>query len=61
MVESNILARNITIAGKVKGDVTADSKLAITSSGQLFGNATSAAFTIEEGGIYYRLQPHDNW
>ncbi len=52
MVESNILARNITIAGKVKGDVTADSKLAITSSGQLFGNATSAAFTIEEGGIF---------
>lgn len=51
-IQSNVQARNITIAGQINGDVTAAHKLAITASGKLFGNATSDTFTIEEGGIF---------
>lgn len=51
-VESNISARNITIAGQVQGNVQAQQLLAITSTGKLLGNASSAAFTIDAGGIF---------
>jgi len=52
VVESNVKARNITIAGEVQGDVVAMNKLSITASGKLFGNIESSAFTIEAGGIF---------
>jgi len=51
-VESHITARNVIIAGKVKGDVTASGKLAITSTGQLIGNVSAASLTIEEGAVF---------
>lgn len=52
VIESNMRARNITIAGKVHGDVTASSKLSILATGKLLGDAFSASFTIEEGAVF---------
>lgn len=47
---SNIAARNVTIAGKIFGDVTTRGKLTILASGSLQGNVTAHALVIEEGG-----------
>jgi cytoskeletal protein CcmA (bactofilin family) len=52
VIEANIHARNVIIAGKVEGDVIASGKLAITSTGKLFGNVSSASLSIEEGAVF---------
>lgn len=52
VVHSNMSARNITIAGEVHGDVKAIHKLSITATGKLYGNTSSAAITIDAGGIF---------
>lgn len=49
--KANITARDVTIAGKVYGDVHTRGKLTITSSGQLHGNAHAAALIVQEGGV----------
>jgi cytoskeletal protein CcmA (bactofilin family) len=49
---SDISARNITIAGIVRGDLAISGKCTITSKGQLFGNCTAHALVIEEGGRF---------
>jgi cytoskeletal protein CcmA (bactofilin family) len=51
-VKSNILARNIIIAGSVHGNMMTKGTLKITSTGKLFGNTTSASLMIDEGGIF---------
>lgn len=50
--QSTITARNVIIAGKVKGNINAAEKLTITSTGQLHGNATSKKLIIDDGGIF---------
>jgi len=52
---SNISARHVTIAGAVHGNVTTKGVLTITSTGRLFGNASSQSLIIEEGGIFEGL------
>lgn len=49
---SNIRARNVSIAGKVEGNISAKEKLIIVSSGQLDGNIESGVLIIEEGGRF---------
>ncbi|WP_373231247.1 polymer-forming cytoskeletal protein [Cohnella sp.] len=51
VVRSNIIARDVTIAGKVYGDVHTRGKLTITAAGQLHGNAFAAILIVQEGGI----------
>ncbi len=49
---SDISAREVIIAGKVYGDVQAEGKLTITSTGQMFGDVLAASsLVIAEGGI----------
>lgn len=50
--QSSITARNVIIAGKVKGNVNAAEKLTITPTGQLHGNAMSKKLIIDDGGIF---------
>lgn len=52
MIKSNITAREVIIAGKVYGNVTAKGKISITSKGHLYGNANSLSLIIGEGGIF---------
>jgi cytoskeletal protein CcmA (bactofilin family) len=51
VAKSNITARDVTIAGKVYGDVHTRGKLIITSTGLLHGNAHAAILNVHEGGI----------
>jgi cytoskeletal protein CcmA (bactofilin family) len=50
-VRSSIKAREIIIAGKVYGNVTADQKLIMTGTGQLHGNIAAGALSIMEGSL----------
>lgn len=51
-VNSNIEARNIVIAGKVEGNVTAKEKLEILAAGRLEGDIKSKRLVIEEGAKF---------
>jgi len=52
IVQSNIHARDVIIAGKVKGNVVTKGKLIVTSTGVLIGNIDVRSFIIQEGGIF---------
>lgn len=51
-VDADILGRDIIIAGKVSGDVTAKGKVVITATGALYGNIHAKVFVIEEGAVF---------
>ncbi|SDS27665.1 protein CcmA, bactofilin family [Paenibacillaceae bacterium GAS479] len=51
VVRSNISARDITISGKVYGDVVTTGRLTILSAGQLHGSARTASLLVQDGGI----------
>ncbi len=50
-VNSEVNARNVIIAGRVEGDVTAHKKLEILPSGKLIGAIKTNTLKIEEGAI----------
>ncbi|WP_042197966.1 bactofilin family protein [Paenibacillus camerounensis] len=50
-VRSSIKAKEIIIAGKVYGDVTADQRLTMTETGQLHGNILAGTLSIMEGSV----------
>lgn len=52
VVQSNIEARNVIIAGTVNGNIQARSKLSIKQKGKLFGNMSAVSISIEEGSIF---------
>ncbi|MBM7572499.1 bactofilin family protein [Aquibacillus albus] len=52
VVEANIRARNIIVAGIVTGDVQASGTLHIEEKGKLQGNAQMDSFVIDQGGIF---------
>lgn len=52
-VEADIHGVKITLAGLVKGNVVATSRLKITSTGRLEGDATVGALVVQEGGVHY--------
>ncbi|WP_372637578.1 polymer-forming cytoskeletal protein [Cohnella sp.] len=56
---SNIKARNVVIAGKVIGNVSAGAKLTIKSTGQLHGNLSALELSIESGGIFHGTSKMD--
>lgn len=51
-VEANIVGENIVIAGKVKGDVTAQRMLVLMPTGSLRGNVVTPKLNIVEGAIF---------
>jgi len=51
MARSNITARDITIAGKVYGEVTAKGRLTITATGQLTGSISAQGIIVQDGGM----------
>ncbi|CAH1215964.1 hypothetical protein PAECIP111892_04214 [Paenibacillus auburnensis] len=50
-VLSTIKAKEVIIAGKVYGDVTADQRLTMTGTGQLHGNIQAGMLSIMEGCV----------
>ncbi|KGE19169.1 bactofilin family protein [Paenibacillus wynnii] len=50
-VHASIVAEEIIIAGKVFGDITAERQILLLGNGQIYGNITSSALSIVEGGL----------
>jgi len=53
VVTATIRGNDVTIAGLVRGNVTALGKLRITSSGRLEGDARVGALVVQEGGVHH--------
>jgi cytoskeletal protein CcmA (bactofilin family) len=51
-VAAELLARNINIAGKLKGNAKASEKLEIKARGVVLGNITTPVLVIEPGGFF---------
>jgi cytoskeletal protein CcmA (bactofilin family) len=51
-VEADIRSERVTIAGFVRGTVVAHSRLKITSTGRLEGDARVGALVVQEGGVH---------
>jgi cytoskeletal protein CcmA (bactofilin family) len=51
-VEADIRSERVTIAGFVRGTVVAASRLKITSTGKLEGDARVGALVVQEGGVH---------
>ncbi len=52
-VAAKIIARNVLIAGLLKGDVVAHERLEIISSGRVRGDIEASTLYIEEGGLHH--------
>ena len=51
-VEADIRSERVTIAGFVRGNVIATSRLKITTTGRLEGDAKVGALVVQEGGVH---------
>ncbi|MBN1222435.1 MAG: polymer-forming cytoskeletal protein [Candidatus Aminicenantes bacterium] len=51
-VDAEIRAHNITIKGKVKGDIYASGKVYIEKEGRMIGNISAARISIMEGAQF---------
>lgn len=52
IIEANVEGRNITLAGKIVGNVKAQETLKIEASGILNGDASMSTLIIDEGGKF---------
>lgn len=52
VVRSSVTARNVTVAGRLEGDVAARGKLVVTSKGRLLGDVSCETLVVEEGGVF---------
>jgi cytoskeletal protein CcmA (bactofilin family) len=52
-VEADIRSSRVTIAGFVRGNVVAVSRLRITNTGRLEGDAKVGALVVQEGGVHH--------
>ena len=52
-VEADIRGAKVTVAGLVRGNIVATSRLKITSTGRLEGDATVGALVVQEGGVHH--------
>lgn len=52
-VDADIRGARVTISGYMRGNVTAISRLKITSSGRLEGDARVGALVVLEGGVHH--------
>ena len=48
-VVANLAARNVTISGRVQGNVTGSARVELKSSATVQGDVTAPKFTMEEG------------
>src|SRR6202521_1648912 len=52
-VEADIRSVKVTIAGFVRGNIVASSRLKITNTGRLEGDAKVGALVVQEGGVHH--------
>ncbi|WP_238327701.1 bactofilin family protein [Paenibacillus gorillae] len=51
VARSSIHGKEITIAGKVFGDIIAKGRLTVTATGQIIGSITAQSLIIHDGGL----------
>jgi len=51
-VKANVVARNITVHGTLRGNLQATGKIEIRKTGSLLGDVTTAGITIEDGAYF---------
>ena len=51
-VLADVSAKNVSVAGSVKGNITANGRLEILSTGRVWGDIQVASFLIDEGGVF---------
>ena len=52
LVEADIKSSKVTVAGLVRGNIVATSRLKITNTGRLEGDARVGALVVLEGGVH---------
>lgn len=52
VVNGDVSANSLLICGTINGNVTADEKLTIDSTGQLIGDIRVSQFHVSDGGIF---------
>ncbi|MDQ7794612.1 MAG: polymer-forming cytoskeletal protein [bacterium] len=52
LVEASIQARNVTVAGEVRGSVEAEGKLELISTAKLTGDVKAAALVVNDGAYF---------
>ncbi|MBW2480834.1 MAG: polymer-forming cytoskeletal protein [Deltaproteobacteria bacterium] len=52
VVEADVEANNITIQGKINGNILARQQLEIQSAGELIGDCSAQSIDIKEGAIF---------
>jgi cytoskeletal protein CcmA (bactofilin family) len=52
VIDAQINVDNLIVDGKVSGNVSATSKVVIHRTGKLYGNISTSALVIEEGGLF---------
>lgn len=52
VVNANVHAQHVFVAGELRGDVESPTGLEITGTGKLYGNITVGSLQIERGGIF---------
>ena len=52
LVNADISAKTIKIAGEVRGDITGTEKVVISRSGNVHGNIVAPRMTLEDGAIF---------
>lgn len=53
VIKATIKGRNCTVAGEVNGDISAEQKLEIVSSGKVNGNIQCENLIIGEGAVFH--------
>ena len=51
-VDANVVARNVTVHGTLRGNVQASEKVEIRTTGSIVGDLTTAGVTIEDGAYF---------
>ena len=51
-VNGNITTMDLMVAGNVKGNVTADEKIAMVAKGKLYGDISTKTLTIDESALF---------
>ncbi|MFN8473188.1 MAG: polymer-forming cytoskeletal protein [Anaerolineae bacterium] len=51
-VNADLAARNISVAGAVRGNIVASGRLEILSTGRVYGDIQVSSFLIDEGGVF---------
>ena len=49
-IEADLVARNVTISGKVKGNVMGVAKVELKATGSIEGDVTAPSFVMDLGG-----------